>query len=146
LRQLLRRFVDVCNAVAYAHSRGVPHRDLKPGNIMLGKYGETLIVGCKSSSRFQVPASVTSVAPECPGPVLGHELAQERRPQTEQFRETRFDTVEAFVLGGFDEKEQIIELPAGLQGKGFGTRKHDERPCTRDKELYTVCPSAGGHF
>ena len=44
LRQLLRRFVDVCNAVAYAHSRGVLHRDLKPGNIMLGKYGETLVV------------------------------------------------------------------------------------------------------
>ena len=44
LRGLLRRFVDVCNAVAYAHSRGVLHRDLKPGNIMLGPYGETLVV------------------------------------------------------------------------------------------------------
>jgi formylglycine-generating enzyme required for sulfatase activity/serine/threonine protein kinase len=44
LRQLLRRFVDVCNAIAYAHSRGVLHRDLKPANIMLGKYGETLVV------------------------------------------------------------------------------------------------------
>jgi serine/threonine-protein kinase len=44
LRHLLRRFVDVCNAVAYAHSRGVLHRDLKPANILLGPYGETLVV------------------------------------------------------------------------------------------------------
>jgi tetratricopeptide (TPR) repeat protein/tRNA A-37 threonylcarbamoyl transferase component Bud32 len=43
-RELLGRFVAVCNAVAYAHSREVLHRDLKPANAMLGKYGETLLV------------------------------------------------------------------------------------------------------
>jgi serine/threonine-protein kinase len=43
-RQLLTRFVAVCNAVAYAHSRDVLHRDLKPANVMLGKFGETLVL------------------------------------------------------------------------------------------------------
>src|SRR5437660_5900617 len=44
LRKLLRRFTDVCNAIDYAHSRGVLHRDIKPGNIIVGKHGETLVV------------------------------------------------------------------------------------------------------
>ncbi|MCA9127880.1 MAG: protein kinase [Planctomycetales bacterium] len=43
-RKLLDRFQDVCNTIEYAHAKGVIHRDIKPSNIMLGPFGETLVV------------------------------------------------------------------------------------------------------
>jgi serine/threonine-protein kinase len=64
LRDALRLFTRVCEAVAFAHAHGVIHRDLKPENVMVGEFGEALVMDWGIATS---PAA----AKEKPGTVLG---------------------------------------------------------------------------
>ena len=62
----LRIFLRICDAVAFAHARGVLHRDLKPANIMVGPFGEVLVMdwGLAKILRGEVSSSMLEADPE----------------------------------------------------------------------------------
>ena len=57
LPQRLRLFLRICDAVAFAHARGVLHRDLKPANVMVGSFGEVLVMDWGLAKILQEPAA-----------------------------------------------------------------------------------------
>ncbi|NJN14783.1 MAG: serine/threonine protein kinase, partial [Planctomycetes bacterium] len=60
--------LKVCEAMAYAHSKGVIHRDLKPANVMVGKFGESYVMDWGLAKVVDAPTPTTSASIRAPPP------------------------------------------------------------------------------
>jgi serine/threonine-protein kinase len=102
LRQRLQLFLRVTEPLAFAHSRGIIHRDLKPGNIMIGAFGEVLIMDWGLAKIM----GASAVAPEAAAlPVEGGDHSGRPLPAPPSRVTT---TVHGTILGtpGFMAPEQ----------------------------------------
>ncbi|MBA3707456.1 MAG: SUMF1/EgtB/PvdO family nonheme iron enzyme [Planctomycetes bacterium] len=81
--ELLQLFVRICQTIAFAHHHGVIHRDLKPRNIMVGTYGEVLVLDWGLAK------------------ILGHENGPRPVPQVDTIRsdQGRDETIAGFAVG-----------------------------------------------
>ena len=87
LRRILDLFEPVCRTMAYVHAQGVLHRDLKPSNVMVGAFGEILVVDWGLAKVLGRPNRAEPVVAEMPS------------VRTRRFSSTGSDSVAGTVIG-----------------------------------------------
>jgi serine/threonine protein kinase len=99
LSALLTVFMKVADALAFAHSRGVVHRDLKPANLMIGAFGEVLIMDWGLAKRLADDSEATPGATPPSAPAQAAAPPDSTEAPLSISSEGRFRTLHGLVVG-----------------------------------------------
>jgi len=135
---LLPRIAAAADAIAYAHSQRVVHRDLKPGNVLIGDFGETVVIDWGLAKDLDAGDS-----PESANRVPGKRASGERRPRTAEASTPATLTVAGAVMGTpaymapeqargepVDERADVFALGAMLYHLLAGVPPYNARTAT----------------
>jgi serine/threonine protein kinase len=139
LQDRLRIFLKACEAVAFAHANSVVHRDLKPDNIMLGPFGEVLVMDWGTAKLLQTPETVDDTVPE-------RSIESSAQNQTDHGviigTPAYMSPEQASGMAQIDERSDIYSLGAVLKYLVSPASTEDAKEESVPRRLRAICDKA----